>query len=197
MKERIEIFPGHWIEVTRRIKEKAGVKLSTRVIATLQGGEVHRAAGDAGRSLNKGAKYSRLIIEEALRLARTMGERAAAEKTGVNKWTIQERKKKLRGPTGRDGSRYTLAQKRALVEMAKGLMRSGEIKTRRARGGKMVQQPKWAHRPAFIEAGRRLGMNGRVIEYQWVNGLFSLTDVPSSPPRPPASAADQSVQPVR
>lgn len=187
MKELIEIYPGRWIEVTRRIKLKAGVRLSTRVRATLAGGQIDKAAADVGRCRNKSVKYSRLLIDEAVAIARTMGIPKAVKKTGVNKWTIIQQKKRMRGPTGREGNRYTLAQKRALVAMAQRLMGSGETRMRKC-GGKMVAFPKYGHRTAFIEAGRRLGMNGRAIEYQWVNGLFSLAE-PSSPPRPPASPA--------
>jgi hypothetical protein len=180
--ERIEILNGIWIEVSDKIKEKAGVRKSSRVVATL-GGETAKAievvAHDGRR---KSVKYSRLILEEADKIAQEKGFRKAAKITGVNKHSLdlyQRRKRKAEGRTKvmQQGSRYTLAQKQACVRLAKQIMASKETVKHVCimRGRERVfTRPKWGHRAAFVEAGRRMGMNGRSIEWMWIQGTIPL-----------------------
>lgn len=196
-KERIEIFPGHWIEVTPRIKRLAGIRPTERVIATLAGGHITKAKYEAGKV--RGAKYSRLLLDEAVELAKSVGYPTAAKMTGVNKNSIHMHARIQKGRAGlasrKDGSRYTLAQKQACVRLAQSLMASDETKDKKCRWG-VQKVRKWQHRPAFIEAGRRLGMNGRSIEWLWVSGQIPL-DSPSSPqsPVPPGEASGRHTPP--
>lgn len=174
--------------VTQRIKEKAGVKLSARVVLTLAGLSKALEAPERTVRVRKGAKYSRLLLDEAVALMKAKGIKVAVKATGVNKWSIWCHYKKLRGPTGRDGTRYTLASKRALVRLAQQLMSNGHTKVVRGwKGGQRVL-PRWGHNDAFEEAGRQLGMNGKSILFQWTQGQFVL-DTPSTPLHPPASPA--------
>lgn len=189
--ERIEIFPGHWIEVTPAIKKKAGVRKTQRVVATLMG-ETVAAAGRLVRDGNGGVKYPVLMLDEAVRIAEREGLKKAVKVTGIPRASIDLRRRQLRRKQGKTrvlakGSRYTLAQKQACVRLAKELMASDEIvKTPVAcalptcKGMPyVVKRYKWPHRKAFIEAGRRLGMNGRSIEWMYIQGTIPLTQQPS------------------
>lgn len=190
-RERIEIFPGHWIEVTPKIKKNAGLRKSDRVIATLMG-ETVPAAGRLVRDSNKNVKYPKLMLDEAVRIAATHGLKEAAKDTGIRAASINLRQRQLRRKQGlakvRDkGSRYTLAQKQACVRLAQELMRSNDVVSRtrpcalpHSKGKPTTYRfRKWNHRSAFVEAGRRLGMNGRSIEWMWVQGTIPLTQQPS------------------
>lgn len=178
MKEMIEIFPGRWIEVTRRIKEKAGVRLSSRVVATIENGQMARAAQLLP---SKNRKYPRLLVEEALEIAHAEGYKAATKATGVHREVIANLHRSKRGCTGKDGTRYTLAQKQACVRLAKELMQDPRTKTVNGwKGGKRVL-PFWSHHGAFVEAGRRLGVNGVSIEGEWLRNMIDLNVTPPAP----------------
>ena len=184
--ERIEIFPGHWIEVTPAIKKKAGVRKSQRVVATLMG-ETVAAAGRLVRDGKGNVKYPVLMLDEAVRIAEKEGLKRAAKETGIKEHSIDLRNRQLRRKQGKSrvmaqGSRYTLAQKQACVRLAKELMASNEIIQKSAKCYHYTythKRYKWSHRRAFIEAGRRLGMNGRSIEWMYVQGTIPLTQQPS------------------
>jgi hypothetical protein len=195
MKERIEIFPGHWIEVTKKIKKAAGLRMSTRVRATLAGGDVDQATKEAARSSNKNVKYSMALLDEAVRIAAMEGVKVAEKVTGVGRWSIELRAKEKRARSGQSkhadqGHRYTMAQKRACVKLAQKLMAGTETVTKRL-GFKRLKVmgtfKKYNHGSAFREAGRRLGINGRSVEMMWNLGMIPM-DSPSSPqpPAPPA-----------
>lgn len=190
MRERVEIFPGHWIEVTPKLKKQAGLRKSARVVATLMG-ETIEAARDIVRE-NGNIKYTRLMLDEAARIARKDGMAEAIKATGIKRASIDLRMRQLRraGKLGRKrkdgirhtGSRYTLPQKQACVRLAQELMGSRQTVTKSAKiGGRMcvVTRPRWSHRKAFIEAGRRLGMNGRSVEWMWLQGTIPLDQQPS------------------
>lgn len=184
--ERIEIFPGHWIEVTPAIKKKAGIRKSQRVVATLMG-ETVAAAGRIVRDGVGSRKHPILMLDEAASIAEREGIKKAARVTGINEHSIDLRCRQLRRKRGkakvRDaGVRYTLAQKQACVRLAKELMASNEIvqKTERCYNRPYIRKRyKWSHGSAFIEAGRRLGMNGRSIEWMYIQGTIPLTQQPS------------------
>lgn len=191
MKERIEIFPGRWIEVTKRVKQKAGVRMGARVRATLENGRVDEALVRLARN---GRKYSGLLIDEAVAVAKEKGAKEAERITGVHHETIAQRRKKLKGCTGYDGRRYTLAQKKACVKMALELVASGGTHIVRVSFGKGDRTVSvWSKKKAFKEAGRRLGVNGLSIMFQWENGMIDLNAVargrPSIPRRQPAFRA--------
>lgn len=192
IRERIEIFPGHWIEVTPKIKKNAGLRQSDRVVATLMG-ETVPAAGRLVRDSNKSVKYPKLMLDEAVRIAAELGLKGAAKDTGIGAASINLRQRQLRRKQGvarvmAQGTRYTLAQKQACVRLAQELMGSGETVSRtgiarfnnKAKGRKYTfRRLRWSHRTAFLEAGRRLGMNGRSIEWMWIQGTIPLTQQPS------------------
>lgn len=157
--EYFEILPGYKIEVTEAYRKKAKL---TRAQKLLVVSEAERRELLATVCRKRGTrKYSRQMLDEAAGLAAQIGVRKAAKKTGINAHSIHRHIKNLRakerGPSRKDGDRYTYAQKKACVECAHDLVR-----TRKAAG----------MRPAFIECGRRLGINGRSIEYQWSVGLI-------------------------
>lgn len=186
MRERIEIFPGHWIEVTPKLKRQAGLRPSARVVATLMG-ETIDAATDVARESRKNVKYSRLMLDEAVRIAERDGMKKAEEVTGISIPSIDLRKRQIRRKKGLPkratvGTRYTLAQKQACVKLAQQLMASKATVTRTVSMmgiARPFKRLRWGHRAAFMEAGRRLGLNGRSIEWMWIQGMIPLDQQPS------------------
>lgn len=185
MKRVIEILPGIRIEVNRPLKAKAGIPPPRMGSAPIKSPDAAMVA--MKRSQRKGVLYSRLLLDEAVALAKQKGMKEAARLTGVGYWSINQRQDELRGPNPKEkGNRYTLAQKRECVALAMRLMASPEtVKHVSNICGRQVTRvaPKWAQRPAFVEAGKRLGMNGRSIEFMWKRGMLEPSNPqPASPP---------------
>lgn len=160
-KEMIQIKPGVWIEVSKRMKRASGLGKGVRIINRLEQEERKRILGQSMKRF----KYSPLMLDEAARLAARVGIRQAAQATGVKFWSIVQWQRKLRlegklpkGKPNPGNARYTLAQKQQCVRLA---MR---IADREQRG--MTR--------ALREAGRRLGMNGVSINEQWSRGAIPL-----------------------
>lgn len=166
MNERVQIKPGVWIEVSARMRKASGLGRGVIIRDRLTEEERRSVVGDAGREMGAHTKYSRLLLDEAVALSKEVGEQKASEITGVKLWSLKGRKRELirlgkyHPPLGhsRGGSRYTLLQKQQCVRLAHA------IHDKEKRGS----------RPAFIEAGRRLGVNGRSIEWMWTQKMFSL-----------------------
>jgi hypothetical protein len=156
----IQIKPGVFIKVNRKVKEKVGV-LGLRLDTDEEGRLI-------GRARNRGVRYSRLLLDEAVAISEQEGMNEAAKKTGVKYWSIMQRRREMR----REGklatppkrriykTKYTPLQKQQCVAMAEDLVKGG-----------------WATHPAFKEAGRRLGVNGNSIHWMWTQGMIK----PSSP----------------
>ncbi len=149
----VEIKPGIFIEVKARKRSVVPFRDAQQVAASMD---------------RRPRKYSRLLIEEANRLADEIGLDAAVEKTGVKYWTIMQHRRELRRkaktPKRQNGrSKYTDDQKRACVALAYSLVRAGEAT---------------ALGPAFPLAGQRLGMNGDSVSWQWSQNM--IPDLPSS-----------------
>lgn len=180
-KQRIEIFPGHWIEITPKIRNMAGLRKKEKVIARLA--DITKSV-ERAIPTGKNIKYSQLLKDEAVRIANAEGMRAAVKATGVNKHTIlmERRLQNIRAgkkQTRQKGFAYTLEQKQACVSIALQLMRSKEMVEVQQRAGiakKMVtvRRFKWSPKSAFDEAARRLGMNGRAIQFQWSIGAIPM-----------------------
>lgn len=120
-------------------------------------------------------KYSLLILKEAVLLKRKEGVKYASQKTGVGVEAIfkAERRFVVRGDLpalprrrgGRRRPRYTIQQKRACIALALQIMAA---KPRKA---------------SFIEAGRRMGMNGDTIYHQWLrDDLYEPISLPTQQP---------------
>lgn len=190
--EWIEVVPGRWIEVTKALKRKVGVKQTVRVRATLDGKMLDRALRVKGHA---NRKYSLILLDEAVALAGLRGYAVASKKTGINEWSIKRHAQSLAGPTGYDGVRYTLARKRECVRLAQKLMMAGTKVVSSGKGNRVV--PKYNHVTAFVEAGRRLGMNGASIMGMWNMGMISLKDLPpSSHPHAPSLPGGESAPPL-
>lgn len=202
-KERIEIFPGHWIEVTPKIKRAAGLRKKARVLATLDGGHVQRAIGAVAKKRGP-SKYSLLLIDEAIRIFREESYKAAEKATGVPMRVIKHYNDKYKARHGLIGpprnQRYTMEQKQACVKLAMELMQREDTVERRLPTGrnKVIathRVRKWNKTAAFIEAGRRLGMNGK-----YVADAFSFGFIPWPPSshqpesRPPSAEAPHTPQ---
>lgn len=108
-------------------------------------------------------RYSQLILDEAVALAAETNLAHASDLTGVNQQSIrQHARKKLIAQNKTEEARrrrktmpkYTDAQKIECVNVA------------------MKLKQYLGQRKAFIEAGRRLGMNGRSVEMQAQSGLI-------------------------
>ncbi len=159
---RVEIRPGYFIEIDSRLKRKAGVKGKKFVRTRITDQERRRILGDVAYQRNGNVKYSRLLLDEAVEISKVHGVKKAVKLTGIKYWSIVGHKRELtrRGefkPLEKPGCppRYTPDQKRKCVVLAQQLIRGGKFQ-----------------RPAFIEAGKRLGMNGTSIEFQWVHGMI-------------------------
>lgn len=178
-RQRIEIFPGHWIEVTPKIRNMAGLRRHDRILAKFT--DVPKVVEKAVTS--KVVKYPQLIKEEAVQIWLKDGMEAAIKATGVNRHTIEmeRRKQNIRAgltKTRAKGFTYTLEQKQACVRLALQLIQSKEMVTRtqRAFNGKIVtvRNFKWHPQSAFKEAGKRLGLNGSAVHFQWSIGAIPM-----------------------
>lgn len=153
----VEIKPGIFIEVKARKRSVVPFRDAQQVAASMD---------------RRGKKYSRLLIEEAGKLADEIGLDAAVAKTGVKYWTImqyrREQRRKAKTPKRQGAARrYTDDQKRACVALAHEIVRAGKG----VRGTQDMSE-------AFAAAGQRLGMNGASIRWQWSQNM--IPDLPSS-----------------
>lgn len=158
-KESIQIKPGVWIEVSKRMRKASGLGRGVRIRNRLVEEERKRILGSVAHP----RKYTRLMLDEASRLADSVGLDAAAQATGIKYWSIIGYRRELRRegklPKGKSvNNRYTLAQKQQCVRLAH------QIADKNQRGMYL----------AFAEAGRRLGVNGGSISHQWRNQMFQL-----------------------
>ncbi len=112
----------------------------------------------------KYAKYTVDQLDRAVTLSNKIGIAKAAKKTGVNIWSVIERRRFVRAHGGDAGRRlpggpkprYTMDQKRACVRIAQELINTG----------------KFSLKAAFVQAGKRLGVNGWSIRYMNKMGLI-------------------------
>lgn len=161
--QKLEIRPGYFIEVSSRLKRMAGAR-GKKLRNRLTDEERKRIFTENAAKNFIAPKYSRLILDEAVTLSKTVGMKEAAKITGVKYWSIVGHKRTLKrqgkfSPTnnGNRGSRYTMEQKKKCVALA----------------NQIRDESHCATRLAFIEAGRRLKMNGRSIEFMWSQGSIT------------------------
>lgn len=162
-KDRIQIKPGVWIEVSARLRKASGLGPGVRIRNRLEDEERKRIMGDTANVVSKNVKYSRLLLDEASRLADEVGLTQAAKATKVNVNTLRAHRKLLVREGKRKGgapgkSRYTLGQKRKCVLLAQAI----------------ADKKQCGLGPAFVEAGQKLGVNGRSIAFQWRQRHFQL-----------------------
>jgi hypothetical protein len=180
-RQRIEIKPGVWIEVTPKIRQAVGARKRDRVLATMDG-----ATKDAINTLAKPRrKHSDLLLDEGLALAQKDGFIAASKRLGINYHTLISHNRKRRLEQGKRklrarGFRYTLTQKLACVKLALELMASDKTREVSAFGKHRRTVPLWTKDHAFNEAGRRLGINGHSVYVMWAQGDFRATQQPST-----------------
>ncbi len=181
----VEIYPGVTIEVSGRLRQKAGIGRTDLIREKLDPKERARIMGDLGKDQSPNRKFSILIIDEAVRLSKEMSIPKAAKITGVTTGVIKNRRKELIASGDlKTKRRYTMEQKRECVALAHKLMADPEIIVEfknKGRGKGMVKRRKWNKRNAFIEAGRQLGMNGNTVFSLWAREM--ITDKPSTPRR--------------
>lgn len=167
---RVEVRQGYYVEVKSRGRQKpTGKNLEAELV---------RMIGFRPREMRK--RYTMDQLDKAAALSDEIGIDNAARKTGVNKWSIRERRRQLRRQMGIEGCvrrhagkrRYTEEQKRECVRIAQQLMNSGETKKKLDFHGVYKVIPKWGRVDAFKEAGRRLGMNGFSIYHMFVQGMI-------------------------
>jgi hypothetical protein len=168
MKDRIELRPGVWIEVTPRLKKRLGYQHWEQVDVR-----------DAFNFNPRKQKYPTAFLEELDRLAREIGVSAAAAKAGVSVMAIKSYRTRKALAEGKykicdARSRYTVAQKQECVRRALRLMASTETKVvQYGRGRKYSKAiPKWSEKAAFAEAGRQLGVAGNRIHGAWAAGTI-------------------------
>lgn len=192
--DRIEIYPGCTIDVNQRHKKGAGLPRSAKLKKYAMSESERKAVfGEFARDERPKVKYPTLLLDEAVELSKTVGEKKACKITGVGYWSMKGRKRDLirqgkyipsNHRIGRP--RYTMVQKQACVALAKQLMADPtrvlfpHPDHRLRKRGFKASRPKWGRGSAFAEAGRRLGMNGSSVEFMF---LQNMIDEPSSPPR--------------
>lgn len=105
-------------------------------------------------------KYSIGLMEEALKLFAKMTLVQAAKLSGVNPNTLKQfalAKRVSEGTVGPSKSRIPHAKKQVVYSLAMALHQKGFSRSMRK---------------CWIEAGRRVGISGRTVEFQYVRGLW-------------------------
>lgn len=184
MAREIQIRPGMFVEVSDRVRARAGLRPDARISATLASTAMYVAHD----SMTERSGYPVILIDEAVELTRLYGPSEAVRVAGVPLRIIINRMHE-RGMSmaffGKVRLRYPLEKMRECVLEAKKLMASDETVTtqKRSRFGKIVPftRRKWSHRAAFAEAGRRVGVSGTAVERAWLTSRFSLTSIPAAP----------------
>lgn len=181
--EWVEVSPGVRIEVTKRYKNRRAIlKAARRARMDMTPEQRTRALAEVMRRSSPVArKYSLLMLDEAVQTAAKVGLKKAAKLTGVNLWSIRAHRKSLvaqgiiKRERGIHGHRYTKEQKEECVKLALHLQKTTPNKIVKGVGwGKVHYDRKimgYSTQNAFKEAGRRLGVNGNSIWYQWHIGM--------------------------
>lgn len=155
----VEIFPGMTIEVSGRLKKRAGFGTMPLRLNPLNDEERKRILGDLVRQNRPATKYTTLLLDEAVNVSREVGVKEAERITGVDYWSIVRRKRVLI----REGKYAPLANSREKIKQCADL-------AKRLIGTEIVVQvkKKLTRHGAFIEAGKRMGMNGQnVYDYSY------------------------------
>jgi len=95
------------------------------------------------------------LLEETEKLAKKIGTIAACKQAGMSRSTLQQYIVSKTG--GFKGSKTGLARKTECLRLATNLKKM-KFST--------------SMRKCWIEAGNRLGINGRTVEHQYIRGLF-------------------------
>lgn len=181
--EWVEVSPGVKIEVSKRYKNRRAIlKAANRARMDMTPEQRTRALAEVmRRSSPAGRKYSMLMLDEAVQTAAKVGLKKAAKLTGVNLWSIRGHRKSLvaqgilKPAKLIRGHRYTKEQKEECVKLALHLQKTTPNKVVKGVGwGKVHYDRKimgYSIISAFKEAGRRLGINGHSIWYQWHIGM--------------------------
>ncbi len=137
----------------------------TKPLRHCSASELHRHSEDrAVKASLRQRIYSSGLLEEAYRLSRKIGLKEAARVSGVNKHSLRH---------------YILVKR----------IESGEPAKKKRPGPNTIppQKKKECHKLAFalfkkrystamrkcwIEAGRRTGINGRSVEFQYIRGIW-------------------------
>lgn len=176
--QRIEIYPGVTIEVSGRLKRKAGVGRMKLVRNKLDDAERRRIMGDslraAKRADNPKVKYPTLLLDEAVRLSKEVGNKEAAKITGVKFWSLIQRKRELIKQGKYEKNRYTEEQIKQCSELAKSLVGSAYTYT-------TVAKRKHTINSALTEASKRMGINNLSMKMYFYKGLRGLAQQPSTP----------------
>lgn len=162
----VEIFPGMTIEVSGRLKKRAGFGTMPLKLNPLNDEERKRILGELVRENRRFQKYTTLLLDEAVSVSREVGVREAARITGVKARAIILRKTVLI----KEGKYVPLASSREKIKQCADLAES-------LIGTEVVVQvrQKLSRFAAFMEAGKRMGINGRNIYYYSLKGIFGLT----------------------
>lgn len=155
----LEIAPGFTMEVSARLKKKAGVT-GKYVRRTLTAEEKAEALGGHVTRRTR-AKYTKLMLDEALRIAKEVGTREASKLTKIKFWSIVQHKRRLT----KQGlykpkklnrvytKRYSDPERRMFMSIVYDCMKRGLSKTK-----------------AFEAAGKRTGFNAQSLYHQHHEG---------------------------
>jgi hypothetical protein len=170
IRDRIEIKPGVFIEVTRRVKNRAGV--GQRVVGT-----VRNPHSLIPKSHTRKSKHNPVLLDEAIEMLQRMGRNKVCKATGLTydalDWEIERRRKagidvKMKhSQCGKKSGRPPLAPmavRMRCYEIARQMIAS-RMYVKRARkvgraGVAMVMTPNMTTLHCWSEAGRIAGCNG-------------------------------------
>lgn len=196
---RIEIKPGIFIMVTRKLRNDALVRQDVAL------GQVNIAAvaeSMGSRKMKRLNKHSSVLMDEGVVLAGELGVNKAAKIIGVDpyalKWEISVRRRtgekinvKVCGIGRPKRSPAAMAARLECVKIAKQMMLQNRVINKRLiRMGKpqVVRRKERSIANIFIEAGRIAGCNGTAVRKAWERGEF---DRPSTPQPEPSLSAVQ------
>lgn len=137
----------------------------TKPLRHCSASELHRHSEDrAVRASLRHRLYSTGLLEEAYRLAQKVGATEAAKISGVNKHTIRH---------------YILAKKvsegKAIRKAYPGVHRIPEDKKKACHKlafSLFKKRFSTSMRKCWIEAGKRTGVVGRSVEFQYIRGIW-------------------------
>jgi len=163
----IDLGNGHVFVVSKRWRAKA--KANTGKVNILSPEQRLRMVG-APITYRRRKKRSQELLDKIMAMVPEKGVDDTAKQFGVPNWVIWDEMNHVRERLGivkrqRNGTKYTMEQKIACVKLAFTLVAAGTHN----------------RAPAFAEAGRRLGINGVSVLFQYGSGR--ITDFP--PPHQP------------
>lgn len=193
--KEIEFGNGFKVKVSKRMLDGAGVKARDIKNSGLSPSELEVVKQALGDNRRRRAKYSEQFLKEAVKLSMRIGCHKAAKRFKMPYYTLRAARRDMVREGVVEGKRrpnnshakYTPLQKIQCVELALQLHNNHKdvtikvhpMSTRLKYFG-YTKKRQYNIVEAFKEAGRRLGVNGYSIWYQWTVGMLKTLLSPAS-----------------